>query len=65
MNFKRVVIAVIVGMTIVGLFQAQGQGPNYEDDPVPIQDRPYGNFNEYKYEYHPDDYEFPDGQNTP
>jgi hypothetical protein len=65
MNIKVVVGAVIAGMWILGLLLGQGTGKNYDNDPIPPQDRPYGNFNEYKYEYNDDDYEIEEGINTP
>ena len=34
MNIKIAVIAVIVGMWLVGLLLSQGQGKNYDDDPI-------------------------------
>jgi hypothetical protein len=34
MNIKVAVIAVIVGIWLVGLLLSQGQGKNYDDDPI-------------------------------
>jgi hypothetical protein len=76
MNFKIAVVAVIVGMWIVGLFLAQGQGPNYENDPVQPQrpiDKiletskpdPFHGYIDDPFSDPGSDYEFEDGQNTP
>ena len=65
MNIRAVVLAVIVGMWLVGLLLMQGQGKNYDETPSDCIERSYGCFNPYKYEYNDDDYEIEEGITTP
>ncbi len=59
MKIRTIVLAVIVGMWIVGALLMQGTGKNYDDEPSnpnPPTTRDYIN---------PDDIEIEEGINTP
>jgi hypothetical protein len=70
MKIGTAVIAVLTGLLVTGCggYQSDENGvfinPNGKTPP-PLEERPYGVFNEYEYQYHDDDYEIEEGINTP